>query len=89
MISMMNSPDEIIGPINLGNPVEMSILHIAEEIKRLTDSKSKIITKKLPVDDPLRRKPDISLANKVLNWRPVVSLEDGLKETIRYFKTII
>ena len=89
MIAMMNSPDKIVGPINMGNPSEMTILHIAEEVKRRTDSKSKIITTSLPKDDPERRKPDIGKAQTLLNWKPVVYIEDGLKETIKYFKKLI
>ncbi len=86
MIKMMNSPDDYIGPVNLGNPYEIPILHLAEEIIRLTNSKSRIVHNKLPQDDPVRRKPDITMARKDLVWKPSVPLEDGLKETIEYFK---
>ena len=77
------------GPINIGNPVEMTLLEIAETIKRLTKSRSKIVFKKLPVDDPKVRRPDITLARKLLKWEPKVPLEEGLKRTIEYFRTVI
>jgi len=86
MLKMMGSEKENIGPINLGNPVEFKIIELAKLIIQLTNSKSKIINKDLPVDDPIRRKPDISLAKKVLNWNPKTEVTDGLKETISYFK---
>ena len=77
------------GPINIGNPVEMTLLELAETIKRLTKSKSRIVFKKLPVDDPKVRRPDITLARKKLKWEPKVDLEDGLKTTIEYFRRIL
>lgn len=83
---MMNSAKENIGPINLGNPTELKILDLAKKIIQLTNSKSKIINRDLPLDDPIRRKPDISEAKKILNWNPKVDIDDGLKETIEYFK---
>ena len=85
-IKMMNTPDDIIGPINLGNPVEKTVKELAEIIIELTNSKSKIIYKDLPKDDPERRKPDITKAKHVLEWEPKISLEEGLKKTILYFK---
>ena len=88
LIQMMNGPDEFIGPVNLGNPEEFSMLQLAEIIIRLTGSRSKIIFKPLPQDDPLQRCPDIALARKRLNWQPKISLEKGLLETINYFKTL-
>ena len=84
---LMNSDE--IGPINLGNTVERSILDAAENIIKLTGSKSKIIFKELPTDDPTRRKPDISLAKNKLGWEPKVEFEDGLKDTIEYFRKLI
>lgn len=81
----MNSNDDFKGPVNLGNPVEFTILELAEKIIRLTDSNSKIINKNLPKDDPKKRQPDISLAIKNLSWRPKVELDQGLKRTIKYF----
>lgn len=82
IIRMMAAPDDVIGPINLGNPGEFTILELAEEIIRMTGSSSKIVFKLLPKNDPMQRKPDISLATEKLKWAPAVKLEDGLKETI-------
>ncbi|MBI3599372.1 MAG: SDR family oxidoreductase [Nitrospinae bacterium] len=73
-------------PVNIGNPNEMTVLQLAERISKKTGSKSKIVFKPLPVDDPKQRRPDISKAKKILNWEPVVSLEDGLDRTIEYFE---
>ena len=86
LIRMMNNSKGFAGPVNLGNPVEMTVTELAEKIIRLTDSSSSLEYRELPQDDPTRRKPDISLAKKMLGWEPKVSLEDGLKETILYFK---
>jgi UDP-glucuronate decarboxylase len=80
--------DETVGPINLGNPDEFTILELAEKVIELTNSKSKIIYKDLPGDDPKKRKPDISKAKKSLNWKPKISLNNGLNKTIDYFKNI-
>ena len=88
MVSMMESDDNFIGPVNLGNPNETSIKQLASKIIDLTESKSKIVYKNLPMDDPKRRKPDISLANEKLKWSPVCDLENGLERTIEYFKKI-
>jgi len=88
LIRLMNSSDNITGPVNLGNPKEFSILELAHMILDLTKSKSRIVFKPLPEDDPVQRQPDITLAKKRLKWRPKVSLEDGLKETIKYFKKL-
>ena len=85
LIRLMNTPDEIIGPINLGNPKETSILELAQKIIELTESNSKIVFKPLPQDDPRRRCPDITKAKLILNWEPKISLEEGLKTTIEYF----
>ena len=73
-------------PVNIGNPQELTILEFAERIIRLTNSKSKIIYKPLPQDDPKQRQPDITRAKMLLKWEPVVKLEDGLKRTIEYFR---
>ena len=86
MVKMMNSSKNITGPINLGNPTEYKIVELANAIIKLTNSKSKIILKPLPTDDPLRRKPDISSAKENIDWEPNVSLDDGLKQTIKYFQ---
>ncbi len=88
IIRMMATSDEIIGPVNLGNPGEFTILQLAESVLRLTDSKSKIIYKPLPQDDPTQRQPDIKLAKELLNWGPGINLEDGLLKTIHYFKNL-
>ena len=86
MMSMMSSKKGLNGPINLGNPVEFKIKELAMMIIKLTNSKSKIINKELPIDDPIRRRPDISKAKKELDWEPKIDVMDGLKETIEYFK---
>jgi UDP-glucuronate decarboxylase len=84
MIRMMNA-DDLTGPVNLGNPGEFSVLELAEKIIALTGSKSKIVHKPLPADDPTQRRPDITLARRRLSWAPKVQLEEGLKKTIAYF----
>jgi len=89
MIAMMNTGDEITGPINIGNPNEFTILELAKLVIKLTDSKSKIQHQALPTDDPLQRQPDINKAKSVLNWEPKINLEEGLIKTIEYFKNII
>ena len=76
-------------PINIGNPGEFTILELAEKIKKLTSSSSEIVFKNLPKDDPVKRKPDISLAKKMINWEPKVKLKEGLEDTIKYFKKIV
>jgi UDP-glucuronate decarboxylase len=86
LIRLMQSPADFIGPVNLGNPGEYTIRQLAEEVLRLTGSGSKLTFKPLPSDDPVRRCPDISLAKARLGWKPTVALEDGLKETIAYFR---
>jgi UDP-glucuronate decarboxylase len=88
-ILMMDSPSDFTGPVNIGNPGEFTMLELAEKIIFLTQSKSKIIYQPLPSDDPRQRKPEITLAKEKLKWEPEVSLEDGLQETINYFKKII
>ena len=89
MIKMMNSRDEFTGPVNIGNPGEFTILELAQRVIHLTNSSSKIIYQPLPADDPMQRKPDITLARKELNWEPKVHLDEGLIRTIDFFKTII
>ncbi len=89
LIKLMNSPDDFTGPVNLGNPSEFTILELAEKVIKLTKSRSRIIRKPLPQDDPVQRQPDIALAKKVLNWKPKKGLEDGLKKTIAYFKNLL
>ena len=85
-IRMMAADDDFTGPVNLGNPNEFTILELAEKVIELTDSRAKIVFQPLPEDDPLQRKPDISLAMQQLQWVPNVQLEEGLKRTIEYFK---
>jgi UDP-glucuronate decarboxylase len=87
MTSAMDTSDGFTGPVNIGNPSEFTMLELAEMVLRLTQSKSAITFSPLPQDDPKQRKPDITLAQNSLNWRPKVSLEDGLRETISYFKS--
>ena len=89
MIRMMNGPDDFIGPVNLGNPDEITILELAEKIMEITHSKSSIVYKPLPPDDPRQRQPDITLAGEKLGWKPETDLEEGLKKTIRYFEKIL
>ena len=90
MIRMMNTDDSVTGPINIGNPGEFSILDLAKKIIDITNSKSQLIFKPLPQDDPMQRKPDISLAKKTLNdWEPKIPLDEGLLKVIDYFKGVI
>ena len=89
MIAMMGSPDSFTGPVNIGNPVEFTIMELAERIIELTGSSSSIIYKPLPSDDPMMRKPDISLAQKELDWYPKTALDEGLIKTIEFFKSDI
>lgn len=90
MIRMMQTPEDIIGPVNIGNPNEFTILELAEKILKLTGSKSKLVFKPLPQDDPTQRQPDISKAKRVLNnWQPVIQLGEGLLKTIEYFRKIV
>jgi UDP-glucuronate decarboxylase len=88
MMLMMNGPDAFVGPVNIGNPGEFTVLELAKQVIDLTGSKSKIIHLPRPADDPSQRRPDISLAKKHLNWEPKVSLREGLLKTIEYFKSI-
>jgi UDP-glucuronate decarboxylase len=89
MIRMMDTPPDFPGPVNIGNPGEFTMLELAENVLHLTRSKSKLIHESLPSDDPKQRRPDITLAKARLDWAPRVSLEDGLKETIAYFRTVL
>ena len=88
-IRLMATGDDFIGPVNIGNPGEFTMLELAEKVLKLTGSSSKIIHMPLPADDPLQRKPDISLAKQKLDWEPHIPLEEGLVKTINYFKTIV
>ncbi len=89
LIKLMNTGDDIIGPINLGNPSEFKIIELAEMIIDLTNSKSEIIHLSLPEDDPIRRQPDITKAKSILEWQPKISLEEGLVKTIDYFNELM
>jgi len=86
---MMNAPEEVTGPINMGNPVEFTILELAKKVIALTGSSSKIVRLPLPEDDPKQRKPDIQRARDTLGWEPAIGLEDGLTRTIEYFQTLL
>jgi len=89
MIRLMATPDDFTGPVNIGNPGEFTMLELAQKIIEQTASKSKIVFMSLPADDPMQRKPDISLAKKVLDWEPAIGLDEGLEKTIAYFRTVI
>ena len=89
MLKTMETGDDFIGPVNIGNPIEFTILELAEKIIDITGSKSKIVYEPLPLDDPMQRQPDISLAKKNLGWEPSVKLEDGLVKTIHYFDELL
>ena len=89
MVRAMNTNDDFTGPVNIGNPGEFSMLELANSVLRLTRSQSKISFEPLPADDPRQRQPDISLAKTALSWEPVIKLEEGLKETISYFRKLI
>jgi UDP-glucuronate decarboxylase len=89
IIRLMNSPEDLIGPVNLGNPCEFSVRQLAEMVIELTGSTSKLIFLPLPSDDPRQRQPDITLARSALLWEPKVALQDGLKETIGYFRNLL
>ncbi len=89
LIRLMNTDDDVTGPINLGKPGEFTILELAEKVMDLTNSKSEIIFKPMQIDDPMQRKPDITLAREFLGWEPEVALEEGLKKTIAYFEELL
>jgi UDP-glucuronate decarboxylase len=88
-IRLMDTPDDVTGPVNLGNPVERTVRQLAERVLALSGSKSELIFKPLPVDDPTRRCPDISLARDLLKWEPSVALDEGLSRTIAYFRKLM
>lgn len=87
-LAMMKTEDDFLGPVNIGNPGEFTMLELAEKVIKLTKSSSKLVFKELPSDDPKQRKPDISLAKEKLNWSPKVDLDSGLIKTIEYFKSL-
>src|SRR5207248_1305858 len=84
-VQMMDSPDEVTGPVNLGNPGEFTMLELAQQIIDLTGSKSKVVHRELPQDDPRQRRPDITRAKDLLDWTPKIALRQGLQKTIDYF----
>jgi UDP-glucuronate decarboxylase len=86
LVRMKRSPADFVGPVNMGNPTERSMLELAEMVLRLVGGPSSITFKPLPQDDPRQRRPDIALAREALDWQPKVSLEDGLRDTINYFR---
>ncbi len=88
-IRMMGTSDDVVGPINLGNPVEITVLALAKEVVALTGSRSNIVFRPLPADDPRQRRPDISVANSVLDWSPTIALNQGLERTIAYFDALL
>jgi UDP-glucuronate decarboxylase len=88
-VRLMNSPDDFTGPVNLGNPGEFTIRELAEKVIGLVGSKSKIINKPLPSDDPRQRQPDLTLARSKLGWSPTVTLDQGLPKTIAYFDKLL
>jgi UDP-glucuronate decarboxylase len=85
LVRLMNTDDGFTGPVNLGNPTEFTVLGLARKVIELTRSKSELVHKPLPEDDPMQRKPDISLARRKLEWQPSIALDDGLRRTIEYF----
>lgn len=89
LVALMQTPHEVTGPVNLGNPNEFTILSLADQVLRLTQSSAGIESKPLPIDDPVRRQPDISRARELLNWSPTVELEQGLIRTIEYFRHVL
>jgi UDP-glucuronate decarboxylase len=89
LIRLMDSGDDVTGPINLGNPIEFTIRQLAEQVIRLTDSRSSIENRPLPTDDPRQRQPDIRLARETLGWAPTVELSEGLQSTVRYFEQLL
>jgi UDP-glucuronate decarboxylase len=89
IIRMMATPDDFLGPVNLGNPREFTILELAERLIRMTGSRAKIIFKPLPQDDPAQRKPDIRMARETLGWQPKIPLEEGIEKTIAYFRKVL
>jgi UDP-glucuronate decarboxylase len=88
-VRLMHMPEDFTGPVNLGNPGEFTMIELAETIKALTGSKSELIHKPLPVDDPKQRQPDIRLAKEAMGWKPSITLEQGLKPTIAYFAQLL
>lgn len=89
LIQLMQTPDGVVGPVNLGNPAEFTMLELAQLVIEKTGSRSELVFEALPSDDPVQRKPDVSLAASLFDWDPSIRLEDGLDETIRYFSAVL
>ena len=89
LLRLMATGDDVTGPINLGNPGEFTILQLAEKVIQMTGAKSKIVNRPLPGDDPMQRKPDLTLARQKLGWEPVTALDEGLQRTIDYFEKLL
>jgi UDP-glucuronate decarboxylase len=89
LIALMQSPDGVVGPVNIGNPDEYTILELAEMVLHIIGGRSKIVFKPLPQDDPTQRQPDITVARTTLGWEPKVPLQEGLERTIMYFRTLL
>ncbi len=89
LMRLMETPDEVSGPVNIGNPAEFTILELAEKIVGMTGSSSQIVRRPLPEDDPMQRRPDISKAQELMGWKPTVALDEGLERTIAYFRSLI
>lgn len=89
LVRLMQAGDDVTGPINIGNPVEFSMLQLAQQVLDLTGSKSRVVHKPLPQDDPKQRQPDISKAEQLLGWKPAITLQEGLKKTISYFDALL
>ncbi|CAE7893693.1 UXS1 [Symbiodinium necroappetens] len=89
LVRLMNAPDEVTGPVNIGNPREMTILELAQRVIDLTGSSSEVVLRPLPQDDPLQRQPDITLAKSALGWKPTIELETGLESTVAYFRDLL
>jgi UDP-glucuronate decarboxylase len=88
-VRLMDSPDDFTGPVNLGNPIEFTILELAEKVLQMINSRSELVFKPLPQDDPRQRQPEVSLAKRELGWSPDIKLEEGLKKTIPYFEQLL
>jgi UDP-glucuronate decarboxylase len=88
-VRLMNSPDPVVGPVNLGNPGEFTILELAQRVLEMTGSKSELVFRPLPADDPRQRRPDITVAQKELGWDPGINLGQGLERTIAYFAGVV
>jgi len=89
MVRMMGTPDEITGPVNIGNPQEHTMLELAEMILGITGSRSRVVFKPLPQDDPTQRRPDLGRAKKILGWEPTTGIQDGLVKTVEYFESLL